>query len=78
MSDYEKINVRVNEQVLARRREAIKRIISVLAGVLVYICAFIFLKAIGFISALFMGILVAGTICKGAFKVGFIFRDIKF
>lgn len=77
MSEYEKINVRVKEQVVVRRRDAVKRIIVVLVGVLAALGAFIGLRAIGFISATFMVILMAVAICIGAFKTGWICRDIK-
>lgn len=78
MSDYEKINARVKEQIFSRRRCAIVRIIIVLGWVLVALGAFIGLKAIGFISLTFMAILMAITVCVGAFKTGYICRDIKF
>lgn len=78
MSDYEKINVRVKKQICTRRNEAIKRITILLAWVLVAMGAFIGLQAIGFISPTFMVILMGITICIGAFKSGWICRDIKF
>ena len=78
MSEYEKINVRVKEQIHARRRFAIKRIVLVLATVLACMGAFIGLNAIGFISDTFMVILISIAICIGAFKSGYICRDIKF
>jgi uncharacterized membrane protein YfcA len=78
MSDYEKINVRVKQQVFSRRSEAIKRIIIVLLCVLLTIGAFVGLAAIGFISTTFLVILISITICIGAFKSGWICRDIKF
>lgn len=78
MSEYEKINVRVKEQISARRRFAIIRIVLVLATVLACMGAFIGLNAIGFISDTFMVILISIAICIGAFKSGYICRDIKF
>lgn len=78
MSDYEKINAGVKLSVSARRKEAIKRVIGVLGLVLVALAALVGLEAIGFISTTFLVILVAITICVGAFKTGYIWRDIKF
>ena len=77
MSDYEKINAGVKVQMAARRKTAIKRIIVVLVLVIAALASFIGLKAIGFISFTFMVILVAVTICTGAFKAGYIWRDVK-
>ncbi len=78
MSEYEKINAGVKQSMSARRTEAIKRIVIELVKVLLAIAACIGLKAIGFISAMFLVILVAIIICIGAFKSGYICRDIKF
>ena len=76
MSDYEKINTRVKQQVFSRKREALVRIIRLLAVTIGVIGAFYFLWAIGFISGVFMVILTAITVCFGAFKSGWICRDI--
>lgn len=78
MSELERINAGAKAQMSVRRKEAIKRVILELAKVLLAIAAFVGLEAIGFISAMFLVILVAITICVGAFKVGYICRDIKF
>ena len=78
MSDYEKINARVNMNMATRRHEAIKRIVVVLLKVLLAVGAIGFLKLITFISGTFMVILMAVTVCIGTFKIGFIWRDIKF
>ena len=78
MSEYEKINAGVKQSMSTRRTEAIKRIALELVKVLLAIGACIGLKAIGFISAMFLVILVAIIICVGAFKSGYICRDIKF
>lgn len=78
MSEYEKINAGVKLSMAARRKEAIKRVIFVLVSALVALVALVGLKAIGFISTEFLVILVAITICTGAFKTGYIWRDIKF
>ena len=78
MSDYEKINATVKANVSNRRHEAIKRIVWVLLKVLLALAVFIGLKAIGFISATFMGILMAVAIVVGTFNIGSISCDIKF
>lgn len=78
MSDYEKINANVKANIAGRRNEAIKQIIKVLLNVLLALGVIIGLKAIGFISATFMVILMAVAICVGTFKTGYISRDIKY
>ena len=78
MSNYEKFNATVKSNVIERRNEAIKQIIAVLLKVLLALCVFIGLKAIGFISGTFMVILMAVAICVGTFKAGYISHDIKF
>jgi hypothetical protein len=78
MSDYERINMNVKANVNGRRHLAIKRIVKVLVKVLLALCAVVGLKAIGFISAAFMVILMAVAICIGTFKIGYISRDIQF
>ena len=77
MSDYEKINVRVKEQKAARKTWAAKKLAVLLAIVLAVALAFLGLEFIGFISELFLVILIAITICVGSFKAGYICRDIK-
>lgn len=78
MCEFEKINVNAKAQVVAMRKEAIKKVIVELAKTLLAIGGFVALEAIGFISAMFLVILVAITICVSAFKAGYICRDIKF
>ena len=78
MSDYEKINATVKANVNNRRHLAIKRIVVVLAKVLLALFVIGGLKAIGFISATFTVILMAVAIVIGAFNLGYISRDIKF
>lgn len=78
MSDYERINANVKTNVADRRHEAIKRIVGELSKVLLALGAIGGLKAIGFISAVFMVILMAVAICVGAYKIGYISRDIKY
>lgn len=78
MSEFEKINASAKTQMTARRHEAIKRIVVVLLKVLLALGVVIGLKAIGFISGTFMVILTAVAVCVGAFKLGYISRDIKY
>ena len=78
MSDYEKINANVKTNVNSRRHEAIKRIVVELFKVLLAMAVVFTLKAIGFISESFMVILMAVAVCVGAFKTGYISRDIKY
>ena len=70
MSDLEKINQRIDVQKAAMRHETIKRLAKLLAIVLVVVLAFACLEYIGFISDLFMVILIAITVCTGAFRAG--------
>ena len=78
MSEYEKINAKAKEQIAKMRREAFKRIAILLVKALATLGAFIGLEAIDFISVIFMVILMAITVCIGAFKTGWICRDIKY
>lgn len=78
MSELERINTNVKTQINARRHETIKRIVKVFLKLLVTLCAVAGLKAIGFISGTFAVILTAVAVCGGAFKTGYIWRDIKF
>lgn len=78
MSDYEKINAKVKAQMSARRIEASKRIALVVLKVLVALSAICGLKVIAFISGAFAIILAAVAVCVGTFKIGYIWRDIKF
>ncbi len=77
MSDYEMINLRVAKQMAVRRKETIKKLIVMLAVVLAAALAFVGLEYIGFISELFMVILVACTICVGSFNAGIIWSGFK-
>lgn len=78
MSELEKINTNVKAQMSARRTVAIKRILLVLVKVLLAVCAVAGLQAITFISGTFAVILTAVTVCVATFKIGYIWRDIKF
>lgn len=77
MSDYENLNQRIAEQKSVRRKDTIKRLIVLLAVVLAEVLAFVGLEYIGFISELFMVILIAGTICVGSFNAGRIWTGFK-
>ena len=78
MSDYEKINVRVKGQIECWRKEAFKRLALLLAKVAIAVLFFVGLQYIGFINLTFMLILISLAVCIGAFKAGWISRDIKF
>ena len=78
MSDYEKINANVKVQITARRKEAIKRIILILISLLAALAAIVGLKAIGFISCVFAVILTAISVCITAFKLGYVWHDVKY
>lgn len=78
MSDYEKINAKVRENVSANRGAAVKVIVIELVKLLVSLGIVIGLHSIGFINGAFMIILVTGLLLTGAFKAGQISRDIKF
>lgn len=78
MSDYEKINANVKVQITARRKEAIKRIILILVHLLLAMAVIVGLKAIGFISCVFAVILTAISALITAFKIGYVWHDVKY
>ena len=78
MSDYEKINRKTAENKISMRKEAVHRMIHLLAMVLTVAAICVGLYCISFISKAFLVILISMDICTGAFKTGWIFRDIKF
>ena len=78
MSDYEKINANVKANVNIQRKEAIKKLVTLLVKALLVMAIVIGLEAIGFISGAFLVILIAVAICTTAFKAGGICRDIEF
>ena len=78
MSDYEKINNNVKVQIAARRNEAIKRIILILVYLLLALAGIVGLMAIGFISCAFAVILTAISALITAFKIGYVWHDVKF
>lgn len=77
MSDFEKINQKIAAQKAVMRKETIKGLAKLLAIVLVVVLAFVGLEYIGFISDLFMVILIAITVCAGAFNAGRIWTGFK-
>ena len=78
MSDYETINMRVKAQRECWRNEAFKRLSSLLGKLVIAVMFFVGLQCIGFINLTFMAILISLVVCVGAFKAGWICRDIKF
>ena len=77
MSDYEMINQKIAAQKAVRRRDALKRLAYMLCIVLAAVLAFVGLEYIGFISKLFMVILVSGASLVGAFHAGRIWTGFK-
>ena len=77
MSDYEAMMIRNAKQRAIRRKDALRRLALTMAVVLAVILAFVGLEWIGFISRAFMVILLAITMCFGAFKAGNIWRDVR-
>ena len=78
MSDYEAMMIRNAQKKVERRKDALRRLVCTLAVILAVILAFVGLEWIGFISRVFMVILLAATICVGAFKAGYIWRDVRY
>jgi 1,4-dihydroxy-2-naphthoate octaprenyltransferase len=77
MSDYEMMNRRVAERKAARRKDTLRRLAFSLAIVLVVVLAFVGLECIGFISDLFMAILISIAVYTGAFHAGRIWNGFK-
>jgi predicted membrane protein len=77
MSDFEMINQRTAANRSARRKDTLRRLAFMLAIVLVVVLAFVGLEYIGFISDLFMVILIFFTVCAGAFHAGRIWNGFK-
>lgn len=77
MSEYEKINQRVVAQKAAMRNDTMKELAKLFVIVVASVLAFVFLHVIGFISALFMVILISITVCTGAFIAGRISTGFK-
>ena len=77
MSEFEKINQKIAVQKAAMRKETIKRLTKLLAIVLVVVLFFVGLEYIGFISELFMVILISITVCTGSFNAGRLWNGFK-
>lgn len=77
MSDFEMLNQRTLAQKAVKRKEAIKGWAKLGVIVLAVVMAFVGLEYIGFISELFMLILVFGTALVGAFHAGRISNNFK-
>ena len=77
MSEYESLNAKVKTNMASRRQAIIKDTNILLVKVLLAIAIFVGLKAITFISAVFMVILISATICIGAFNAGCIWSGYK-
>ena len=77
MSDFEILNRKVAAQKAARRKDTLRRLAFMLVIVLVIVLAFVGLEYIGFISDLFMVILISITVCTGAFHAGRIWNGFK-
>lgn len=77
MSDYEILNQKVAAQKAVRRRDALRRLAYLLAVVLAVVLVFVGLEYIGFISSLFMVILISITVCVGSFNAGRIWTGFK-
>ena len=77
MSDYEMLNQKVAAQKAVRRRDALRRLAYLLAVVLAVVLVFVGLEYIGFISSLFMVILISITVCVGSFNAGRIWTGFK-
>ena len=74
MSDYEMLNQKIAAQKAVRRRDALRRTAYLLGIVLAAVLVFVGLEYIGFISKLFMVILVGVASLLGAFKAGCIWN----
>ncbi len=70
MSDFEMLNQRVAAKMAARRKDTLRRLAFVLGIVLAVVLALVGLEYIGFISEVFMVILIAVTVCAGSFRAG--------
>ena len=77
MSDYEMLNQRIAAQKVARREEVLKRLVCLLALALAVMVFVVGLNHIGFISDLFMAILLSITVCAGSFNAGIIWTGFK-
>ena len=77
MSELEMINQKVAARKAAVRKEAIKQLAKLFVTVAVVLLAFVGLEYIGFISKLFMLILITITICAGFFNAGRVWSFVR-
>lgn len=70
MSEFEMQNQRAAAQKAARKRDALRRTVYLLGIVLAVMLVLAGLAYIGFISKLFMAILMGGTALVAAFNAG--------
>lgn len=77
MSDYEMLNQRVAAKKAARRKDALRRLAYMLTIILAAVVLLWVLAYIGFISKLFLVILISITVCTGAFNAGRIWNGFK-
>lgn len=70
MSEFEMLNQKTKAWKAAMRKETVKAIVRLFFIVLAVALAFIGLYLIGFISLLFMVILISIAVCTGAFHAG--------
>ena len=77
MSEFEKFNQKNVVNKAAMRKETIKSLAKLFAIVWVVVMAFVVLEWIGFISDLFMLLLIFGTVLVGAFNAGRIWNGFK-
>ena len=78
MSDYEKINARVESNKAGQKKWLVGRIACIVATALAVGAGLWGLKAIGFISELFFLILLSGNALVGAFKIGSAWAEVRF
>ena len=70
MSEFEMLNQKTEAKKAAMRKETVKAIVRLSFIVLAVVLAFYGLLLIGFISDLFMVILISIAVCTGAFHAG--------
>jgi fatty acid desaturase len=70
MSEFEMLNQKTEAKKAAMRKETVKAIVRLFFIVLAVVLAFAGLYLIGFISLLFMVILISIAVCTGAFHAG--------
>lgn len=77
MSDFDVLNQRIAAENAARRKDALRRLAYMLTIILAAVILLWVLAYIGFISKLFLVILISITVCTGAFNAGRIWNGFK-